>query len=376
GNLEYCLDNVDNNCNSAVDEEGAVGCTVYYRDDDNDSFGLQGDSRCLCAPLYPYTATVDGDCNDDSVTTSPNASEVCDGADNDCDASVDEEDADGCVFRYEDKDNDGYGLTESVRCLCANDGYWAATEGGECNDTDPSIHPNGVEICDGVDSDCDNQTDEPGSLECVFYYRDEDTDGWGVAGDQQCVCGASPPYTATKSGDCQDDNQNVHPGILEVCDGIDNDCSDGTDEVDAVGCTAHYRDEDEDGYGVTADSLCLCEALAPYSATEPGDCFDGNPEARPDQNAFFAVERGDGSFDWDCDLNEEFEYPNTHATICSADGEAGCGDGFCCITALGWEGLAPACGDIGQWISACEGQIVSDVFSCKNSGEAKTQFCR
>jgi len=43
---------------------------------------------------------------------------------------------------HNDADNDGYSLTE-----------------GDCNDLDPSVHPDATDTCDGVDTDCDGQVD-------------------------------------------------------------------------------------------------------------------------------------------------------------------------------------------------------------------------
>lgn len=60
---EVC-DGKDNDCDGHTDEEDADDCTTYYRDDDGDEFGVDGDTRCLCAAAAPYTATKGGDCCD------------------------------------------------------------------------------------------------------------------------------------------------------------------------------------------------------------------------------------------------------------------------------------------------------------------------
>lgn len=88
--VEIC-DGVDNNCNGQVDEEEAQGCTIYYEDADGDTYGVNGDSRCLCSSdsANKYTATRGGDCHDANPNISPGAIEVCDGLDNNCDGVVD-----------------------------------------------------------------------------------------------------------------------------------------------------------------------------------------------------------------------------------------------------------------------------------------------
>ncbi|RMD85755.1 MAG: hypothetical protein D6815_01175 [Candidatus Dadabacteria bacterium] len=91
---EVC-DGIDNNCNGLIDEEGAVGCTSFYLDNDGDGFGQSGSSKCLCAPAGGYTATLGGDCNDANPNINPAAPEVCDGIDNNCNGLIDEK-ASGC----------------------------------------------------------------------------------------------------------------------------------------------------------------------------------------------------------------------------------------------------------------------------------------
>ncbi|MGA1842246.1 MAG: PQQ-binding-like beta-propeller repeat protein [bacterium] len=63
--IEVC-DGIDNDGDGYTDEEGAQGCTLYYKDEDGDSYGLDGDSRYLCSPNISdnYTATQGGDPDD------------------------------------------------------------------------------------------------------------------------------------------------------------------------------------------------------------------------------------------------------------------------------------------------------------------------
>ena len=89
---EVC-DGLDNDKDGEVDEEGADGCVTYYADEDGDGFG-KSDARCLCAGQAPHVAETPGDCDDTDDSVNPDAAEVCDdGADNNCNGSVDCDDA-------------------------------------------------------------------------------------------------------------------------------------------------------------------------------------------------------------------------------------------------------------------------------------------
>ena len=98
---------------------------------------------------------IEVDCNDKSSVTYPGAAEICDGIDNDCDGEIDE--FVGIAYFY-DEDQDGFGDPESPQYSCDGipEGYVEAS--GDCDDSNPSIHPQAEEICDGHDSDCDPDT--------------------------------------------------------------------------------------------------------------------------------------------------------------------------------------------------------------------------
>jgi hypothetical protein len=59
------------------------------------------------------------------------------------------------------------------------------------------------------------------------------------------------------AGDCDDLDENVHPGATDPCNGVDDDC-DG--EVDEDGGTDWYADADGDGFGDAAAVATACEA--------------------------------------------------------------------------------------------------------------------
>ena len=42
---------------------------------------------------------------------------------------------------------------------------------GDCDDTDPNIHPDQTEACNGVDDDCDGDVDEGGCVNCEERRR-------------------------------------------------------------------------------------------------------------------------------------------------------------------------------------------------------------
>jgi Putative metal-binding motif/FG-GAP repeat len=147
---EECGDGIDQDCNGSD-----RSTSRYYADGDGDGYGDARTTKTLCYPTAGYT-TDDNDCDDDDATISPVGGEVCDEQDNDCDGSVDE--AVKSTW-YEDQDGDGYGSDDKSLEYCVLPYGYAGT-GGDCDDSDPALHPGVTEdSTDGLDNDCDGSAD-------------------------------------------------------------------------------------------------------------------------------------------------------------------------------------------------------------------------
>lgn len=103
------------------------------------------------------------DCNDSDRSINPGASELCNGSDDDCDGTVDNNAGDAY---YPDVDGDGFTTDAMVLSCTPVSGF--ITQGGDCNDNDPNVNPLGAELCNGLDDNCDGRVDE---------FSDSDGDG-------------------------------------------------------------------------------------------------------------------------------------------------------------------------------------------------------
>ena len=183
----------------------------------------------------PVDADGDGfeaaqECDDSDPAINPDATEVCDGVDNDCDGLIDDDDPSwdpGSGGSYHlDADADGFGDAAHTADACdLPDGY--VEDATDCDDGDPDVHPGATEHCDGVDEDCDGEVDEE-AVDSSELFTDADDDGWGVGEKVLEACGPLPGL-ASQHGDCDDEDASVYPGAVEeLYDGIDQDC-DGYD---------------------------------------------------------------------------------------------------------------------------------------------------
>ena len=114
--------------------------------------------------------------------------------------------------------------------LSDDDGDGWTEVDGDCDDADPNVHPQGTEVCDGYDNDCDGLTDDlDDSLRTDGWFVDNDNDGYGgsPAGES---CLESEDWVDNTS-DCDDSDDNISPDAVEVCnDFADNNCNSDDDE--------------------------------------------------------------------------------------------------------------------------------------------------
>ncbi|MEC8023948.1 MAG: putative metal-binding motif-containing protein [Myxococcota bacterium] len=281
GAPETC-NGIDSNCDKQVGPENTPGCVQYYLDLDNDGFGINTDSKCLCGAEGNYSTTESGDCNDALDSIKPGAIDICDTIDNDCDSVTDPPGSDGCQVYFQDLDSDTFGNDAQTACLCEPADPFDALLGNDCNDQVSAINPNAIESCNGLDDDCDTVTDEPNSTGCQTYYEDADFDGYGDANSSECLCSADAPFIEIQAGDCNDNLEYINPEAEETCNEIDDNCDGDTDEEDAAGCTTFYLDGDGDDFGIQDQQKCLCESSGSFTATLSGDCKDNNENVNPD----------------------------------------------------------------------------------------------
>ncbi len=161
--------------------------------------------------------------------------------------------------RNQDRDNDGYTNIE------------------DCDDENPNIFPNQIEVCDGIDNNCNNQIDEGVQLE---FFEDHDDDGFG-SGEEQLVC-EQQLGMVNNNLDCDDENPEIFPFAVEICDEVDNDCDDEIDEEVQI---IAYPDQDGDGFGDENTPISICQFNEQF-LSDSSDCDDNNSETYPNATEY------------------------------------------------------------------------------------------
>ncbi len=234
GAPEAC-NGLDDNCDGEVDNDPTVGTTVYYVDADGDGFGSNDPALSpvnACSRPDGYS-TGHSDCDDTDPAINPRAPEVCNAVDDDCNGQVDDKPTDGTDY-YMDYDGDGYGdVYTAVVNSCQDPDDGSITQGGDCDDGNPDIHPGAVEICDWADNDCDGTFDNA-TEDLPTLYTDADWDGYGDSnGPTTLGCVSMNPGYSDLPGDCNDADPFINPGVDADRDGW-SVCVDADDYNDTI----------------------------------------------------------------------------------------------------------------------------------------------
>jgi len=172
---------------------------LWWADTDSDGYGdSEAETENCEQPDGHVAAGGDADCDDANATIHPGADEHCDGVDEDCDGSVDEDAVDGAYGGWTDADGDTFGDPDSPVAACEPaDGV--SDNDRDCDDSDPDVFPWNMETQgDGVDSDCDG-FDDPTTLEAMGLLLTGTGEGAG-AGASVAIAG--------------DVNADGHPDLL------------------------------------------------------------------------------------------------------------------------------------------------------------------
>ena len=246
---EVCSDNIDNDCNGAVDE--VCGCDFNQDKSKNEmiSCGLNNLGQCKYGVMVCQLNGNYGEC----IGAKLPEAELCNGLDDDCDDVV--------LFLESDMDGDGFRICE-----------------GDCNDAVDTVNPGWVEVCNGVDDDCDESIDED-------YFVNAPCNGEGACGLGTIECASLSNVICST-----EPNGSADESVLELCsDSLDNDCDGSVDED----CTCKFVPGVESFVkcGVSNVGVCLFGKQICQPDGNLGDCEGAKlPEA----------EKCDGK-DNDCD---------------------------------------------------------------------------
>ena len=291
GAPEKCGDGIDQDC-----FDGDLICSEVV-DRDNDG-----------VPSY-------SDCNDNNAFVYPWAEELCNDVDDDCDGRTDEgnpgadplvvcgtdigicrtgietcvhpvggEPSIMCVPQVspqkeicDDLDNNCNGRTDEIfrdlglPCdgpdsdMCEN-GRYECTDDGTATICGPELVEDLVEVCDGLDNDCDGETDEDFLHEGLAIGAE--CEGWGLCGPGIVTCSVDG-VRATCSTNWDGPSSQAVP---EKCDALDNDCDDAVDDGMVW-------------YGLPLGSLCR----------GVGECGVGHVECNPETLKAVCSTNPDGS---------------------------------------------------------------------------------
>jgi hypothetical protein len=258
---------IDDDCDGSSDAADATDLLA------NDSQPCSKQSGVCAGASKPTSLCVSGAwqaCGDAQYRARDAAYEAgdevtCDGRDNDCDGGTDE---DFTLTQRNGQAVAGVGKPCGVG-LCA--GGTTVCNGAGTGTICPSEANATGEACNGVDDDCDGQTDEGAGTST--YYRDGDDDGYGNPAVATVACSAPSGYVSN-AADCNDGNGAIRPGASEACNGVDDNCSGSADETFSCVLGSWYSQ----GCGNCGSQIVTCNSSCQWSTgacTGQGECSPG-----------------------------------------------------------------------------------------------------
>ena len=239
--------------------------------------------------------TCDGDCDDTNANVNPDADEVCNDIDDDCNGTVDGPLSVDAATWYQDGDGDGFGnLAVDQRECVQPTGY--VSNSTDCDDAVAEVNPNATEVCNDIDDDCSGEADGLDAVDIITWFEDTDADGYGDSTVSQQACD-QPEGFVLDDTDCDDQIAEINPGLPEVCDDndVDENCNGVAEEEGALGAEIYLVDADLDGYGEFGNFVVACQTGEGIVELD-GDCNDADDSVYPG-----APEDCDDRRDTNCD---------------------------------------------------------------------------
>jgi hypothetical protein len=356
---EVC-DGKDNDCDNKTDEGPKSN---WFLDLDNDAYGDEGSSVKSCSQPDDYVASA-GDCDDSAKSVHPDADELCNGEDDDCDGTLDNGLTENTYYFDGDEDLHGDPNNTIVACSVPN-GYRLDDE--DCDDSDDSIHWGAFDHCeDGVDQDCNGIDASCGD--------GVDDDGDGFCDGTDCIDPAELP------GDCDDTESAINPWVSDICNGVDDDCDgvidnglsgdlDGDGHRSPTDCEQPGDDCDDFNSAVNPDQEEVCNGLDDNCDGVVDDGLQATPDVDqdgvPGNGACVAV--------LDCDDDDGLNFPGNTEIVDGQDNDCdglvdedegttdGDGDGYCESTACSDSSNPGDCDDTDAAVSPAASEVLDGI---------------